>query len=105
MLNLTSEVGSFSKSNNFQDKAAATVLTIAGVSVWFSYLTPIAFQMGDNPLVVRKHGGSNILARHLNELDGGTKESRKARIDGKKFNALYRKQLGAFGTQQVRRAA
>lgn len=50
-------------------------LKIEGVTIWYSYFSPIAFQQGDEPPVVRENwhertnGKFRITERHINEVN------------------------------------
>jgi len=52
-----------------------------GLSVYFSYKTPIAYTY-DSHTVVRENDWSTTTGKHLNAIDGGDK---KSRISGKQF--------------------
>lgn len=64
-----------------------------GLTVWFSYQTPVAFAR-DGRKVVRENDWSNTTGKHLNSIDGGDKDSR---IPGKDFENLLKFEL-AKGT-------
>ena len=59
------------------------------VTVWFSYKTPIAFQVGCNPRVVRQNDWKTT-GKHLNAIDGGDK---KSRVDDETFERLWNEQV------------
>ena len=61
-----------------------TVVFLGRLTVWFSYKTPVAFQVGGNPRVVRDNTWGPTTGAHLNEIDGGNKA---ARIPGEAFEA------------------
>lgn len=56
------------------------------VTVWFSYKTPVAFQVNGHGLVVRENDWSNTTGKHLNRIDGGNK---KGRVDATTFQRLF----------------
>ena len=64
---------------------------IQGVTVWFSYKTPIAFQVGNNPRVVRQNDWSTTTGKHLNAID----ENKKTRVDSSTFERLWAEQIVA----------
>ncbi len=66
-------------SNNFAEVA------VGPIRIWFSYNTPIAFQVVGENKVVRQNDWSNTTGKHLNEIDGGNKAGR---IAGAEFEAL-----------------
>ena len=54
----------------------------------FSYKTIIAFACGGN-VVVRQNDGSTTTGKHLNAIDGGSTEAKKARLSASDFeNAM-----------------
>jgi hypothetical protein len=65
--------------------AHCLVVQIAGVTVWFSYQTPVAFQ-ADGPRVVRENDWGPTTGKHLNWIDGGVRSNR---VSGKEFERLY----------------
>lgn len=78
-------------SNNYG--AHCLVVTMLNVRVWFSYQTPIAFQVDGKPRVVRKNEWGPTTGKHLNQIDGGTNEARKARVSGSQFEQLFSEQV------------
>ena len=78
-----------------QIKPNLTKVNIGGVRVWFSYETPIAFQVDGQPRVVRENVWSNTTGKHLNAIDGGDKEAKERRVSSDDFNrALDELELG-----------
>jgi len=75
--------GNYSSSNY---GAHSLVVTISGVTVWFSYSTPIAFQDPEGNRVVRQNDWGPTTGKHLNWIDGGDKA---ARVTGQEFERLY----------------
>lgn len=67
-----------------------------GVTVWFSYKTPIAFQVGSNELVVLQNYWGPTTGKHLNAIDGG---DRKARVDQATFDRLWAEQFASVGNE------
>lgn len=63
---------------------------VSNVTVWFSYKTPIAFQVGNQDRVVRQNDWSNTTGKHLNAIDGGNK---KTRVDSATFEKLWAEQI------------
>ena len=63
---------------------------VGEVTVWFSYKTPIAFQVGCNPRVVRENDWKTTTGKHLNAIDGGDK---KSRVSGLEFERLWAEQI------------
>lgn len=69
------------KSDNYG--AHALRFDIGGLTVWFSYKTPIAF-CKSGTTVVRQNQWGPTTGKHLNAIDGGNKA---ARIPGPDFEA------------------
>lgn len=57
-----------------------TRVTVGNLSLWFSYETPIGFQVGDGSKVVRRNDWGTTTGRHLNYLDGGSEAAKSARL-------------------------
>lgn len=74
--------------NNF------TSVNVNGVRIWFSYETAIAFSFAGNT-VVRENVWGVTTGKHLNRVDGGTKEAKAARFDGETFEGALRASLTA----------
>lgn len=66
--------------------AHALVVDMAGVRVWFSYTTPVAFATEECGRVVRENDWGPTTGKHLNWIDGGDKQSR---VSGAEFERLY----------------
>ena len=78
-----------------QIKPNFTKINVGTTTVWFSYNTPIAFQVDGQPRVVRENVWKNTTGRHLNSIDGGTKEAKERRVSSDEFNrALDELELG-----------
>lgn len=59
----------------------------SGLSVWFSYQTPVAFAaLGVR--VVRRNEWGPTTGKHLNQIDGGDKAAKEERVDGDTFNRV-----------------
>ena len=69
-----------------QIKPNFTKVNIGTVMVWFSYETPIAFKVDGQPRVVRENVWSTTTGKHLNSIDGGTKEAKAHRVSSVEFN-------------------
>ena len=63
-------------SNNYG--AHCLCVSIGAVTVWFSYKTPVAFQTGLLPRVVRQNEWGPTTGKYLNAIDGGNKKTRVA---------------------------
>ena len=77
-----------------QIKPNFTKVNIGTVMVWFSYDTPIACR-ASGERVVRENIWSTTTGKHLNAIDGGTKEAKAERVSSAEFDrALDALRLG-----------
>jgi len=58
-----------------------------GLSVWFSYETPVAFAVLGTR-VVRQNSWGPTTGKHLNQIDGGDAQAKAARVTGDMFNRI-----------------
>ena len=70
-----------------------TKFNVGALTLWFSYETPIAFKVDGQPRIVRENIWSTTTGKHLNAIDGGTKEAKAERVSSVEFN----KALDALG--------
>ena len=63
-----------------------TCVDLGDLSVWFSYETPIAFEVYGQPRVVRENIWGPTTGKHLNAIDGGDKEAKARRVSSDEFN-------------------
>jgi len=63
-------------------------------TLWFSYNTLIAFQIGDNSRVVSENCWGPTTGKHLNAL-GGDLSGKKYRVSRAEFERLYQEQSEA----------
>lgn len=63
------------------------------LAVWFSYKTPVAFQVDGKLRVVRQNDWKQTTGKHLNAIDGGDNAARKARVTGETFEKLWKEQV------------
>ena len=68
-----------------QIKPNFTKINIGTTTVWFSYDTPIAFR-SSGERVVRENIWSTTTGKHLNYIDGGTKEAKARRLPSDEFD-------------------
>lgn len=69
-----------------------TRVDVNGITVWFSYDTPIAFRMETQGVVatfVRENDWSNTTGKHLNSIDGGDKDAKDERLTEEEFNFVW----------------
>ena len=70
-----------------QIKPNFTKINVGALTVWFSYETPIAFKNGTwSTLVVSENVWGPTTGKHLNYIDGGTKEAKANRVSSEDFN-------------------
>ena len=63
-----------------------------GATVWFSYQTPIAFQVSGRLPVVRRNDWGPTTGKHLNAIDGGG-GAKASRVSGEEFARLWAEQI------------
>lgn len=74
----------------------ALVFDLGAVRVYFSYKTPVAYSTTEADLqtglrlVVRVNDWSNTTGKHLNAIDGGSKEAKARRVPGDVFETRLR---------------
>ena len=61
-------------------------VTFGGLTVWFSYQTPVAYQIRWVKTVVRRNDWGPTTGKHLNWIDDGNK---KARVSSEDFEAAW----------------
>ena len=87
MLNNTISIRSFyGESASAQNNAK--VVTVAGVDFYFSYETLVAVGTGKE-VIVRKNIWGTTTGKHLNMIDGGSKEAKKDRLDEDEFKNAF----------------
>lgn len=65
-------------------------IEVGPVTVWFSYKTPVAFQLDGKPRVVRCNSWGPTTGKHLNAIDDGDKRSR---VSSEDFERLWNEQV------------
>lgn len=78
-----SSYGNYSSDNY---GAHCLCVSMGPITVWFSYKTPVAFQVDGSPKVVRQNEWGPTTGKHLNAIDGGDK---KARVDAQTFERMF----------------
>jgi hypothetical protein len=61
-----------------------------GVTVYYSYVTPVAIRDPFGVLHVSQNGWSVTTGRHLTWIDGGSPEAKKKRLNGEDFVKLMK---------------
>jgi len=64
------------------------------ITIWFSYETPIAFQVGGNPRVISENVWGKTTGKHLNSLDDGDRAAKALRLPRDAFTVAMGKVLG-----------
>ncbi len=73
-------IGCYRKTKGGSDDPNAKVVQIGPIKIWFSYTTPVAFEIaGRQTGIVSQNEWSNATGKHLNKIDGGS-ERKKYRI-------------------------
>lgn len=70
----------------------AKVVEIGPLTIWFSYLTPVAFLVSGKDLVIRKNVWSVATGKHLNAID----DDHGKRIPSKEFEQRIHEELSKF---------
>ncbi len=78
----------FATLRSFGRGTNAHIVESAGLRLWFSYATVVAFQVEGNPRVVHENVWSRTTGRHLHEIDGG----KEIRVNADEFKRLWDKQ-------------
>ena len=77
------------KSDNYG--AHALQFFVGGLTIWFSYTTPVAFKGNGHRRTVRENEWGPTTGKHLNLIDNGDKASR---IDGEEFERRLEEATG-----------
>jgi hypothetical protein len=79
-------------SNNYG--AHALQVEVGPLTVWFSYRTPVAFQVDNHNRVMLRNYWSTVTGKHLNWIDGGSRQAKKNRVVQEEFDRLWQEQVG-----------
>jgi hypothetical protein len=82
-----SSYGNYSCSNY---GSHALCVDFGPLTVWFSYTTPVAFQVEGRARVVRENSWGPTTGKHLNAIDDG---DRKSRVSTEEFERLWSDQV------------
>lgn len=88
------KIGTYGNYSSGNYGVHAMRVDLGNLSVWFSYQTPIAFQFDGQPRVVRQNDWATTTGKHLNAIDGGSRDAKKARVTGEEFERLYLAHIG-----------
>lgn len=83
-------IASYGRYSSGNYGAHCLVVDVGPVTVWFSYRTPVAFQVSGHEAVVHRNDWSTTTGKHLNWIDGGNK---RRRVDGETFQRLWDEQV------------
>jgi hypothetical protein len=67
---------------------------VGPLAIWFSYTTPVAFQLDGRARVVRQNQWGPTTGKHLNWIDGN---SHKSRVTSDEFERLFDEALQQCG--------
>lgn len=70
-----------------------TVVNIDSLTLWYSYRTIVGFQWASLDPVTRVNEWGPTTGSHLNHIDGGNVEARKARLSSDAFRTALREAL------------
>lgn len=71
------------------DRPNFSIVTISDIQIAFSYETPVGIMLpGEWEWKVRENDWSNTTGKHLNYLDNGDADAKKARLPAEEFNRL-----------------
>jgi hypothetical protein len=74
--------------------AHCLVVEVGPLTVWFSYRTPVAFQVDGHARVVHENDWGPTTGKHLNWIDScRTKAERRSRVSDENFNRLWNEQV------------
>lgn len=82
MVSLSSYYGNSPTSEN-----NAKYVKFNGITLYFSYETLVAVEANGKTVVIKNYWGPTT-GKHLNAIDGGSKEAKEARFDNDDFNNL-----------------
>lgn len=75
---------------NTTAKNAQCITTPDGTQYYFSYQTIMAIRTPDGELKIRENDWGPTTGKHLNAIDGGSPEAKRARMNGEAFEEWTR---------------
>lgn len=90
-------IGNYGEYSSDNYGAHTLVVEIGPLTVWFSYRTPVAFQVDGHARVVHQNDWSTTTGKHLNWIDRGNKRDR---VDGETFERLWQEQVAPLFSQE-----
>jgi len=82
------------------NSANAVMVEMDNVTLWFSYSTLVAFHVEGQRRVVHENQWGPTTGKHLNAIDGGTKEAKANRVKEAEFHQLWQEQMGCVALTQ-----
>lgn len=79
-------ISSYGRYSSENYGAHCLVVELGNLTVWFSYRTPVAFQVTGEKRVVRHNDWGPTTGKHLSWIDGG---NHKERVSGDEFGRLW----------------
>lgn len=67
---------------------------VGSLVLWFSYRECVAFAVEGKEKVVMQNPASNTTGKHLNDIDGGSKEAKAARVNREEFQRRFTLAVG-----------
>lgn len=83
-------IGNYGEYSSSNYGAHTRYVRVGCVTIWYSYETPVAFQVTGHERVVRENDWGVTTGKHLSWIDGGNK---KARVDSETFERLWNEQV------------
>ena len=69
--------------------ANCMAVAVGPLTVWYSYRTPVAFEVGGHPQVVHENDWGPTTGKHLNWINS----DKSSRVDGETFQRLWSDQV------------
>jgi hypothetical protein len=92
------KIGSYGKYSSDNYGVNTLYVEIGPLTIWFSYKTPVAFQIVGNPRVIRENTFSKTTGKHLNWIGHD-------RVSNDQFEAKWEKEVVPVLKRLLRKAA
>jgi hypothetical protein len=69
-------------------------LTMCGITVWFSYQTPVAFRVGVGKITIRTNNWGPTTGKHLNWIVKDVAADNYEWVSGGEFEERWKKEVG-----------
>jgi hypothetical protein len=83
------EFQSYGKHTSLNYGVNCIQIIFGAITVWYSYTTPVAFQVGGANKVVRQNDWSVTTGKHLNRIE----PNKKVRVSAEVFDKEWQKQI------------